>query len=282
MTATLARVRSDLVEAAFVRLGDGTSNFALRHLGELLEAAADVDHLNRAILQMAVSGRLVAQDPGEGSATLLIDELRHWRSGVARHKGQRTSSPLEPVTAINAPFMLPATWVWVRLGDIADLQIGRTPNRAQNLYWNDPQMPFISIADLRDGGVVERTKESVSQRALEEIYRGRVVPTGTLLYSFKLTLGKMSITAVDAVHNEAIASIITKDERLRDYLFKALRALDPTGRSNNAVKGKTLNSKSIALLEVPLPPAEEQARIVSALDDLLSLTSSLTRQYSIL
>ena len=78
----------------------------------------------------------------------------------------------------------------------------------------------------------------------------------------------MSLLDMDAVHNEAIVAIGTTDEITRDYLFRVLKATDPTTRTKSAVKGATLNSKFLALLEVPLPPLAEQLRIVTRIDKL--------------
>lgn len=277
---SLAAVRSDLIKSAFANLGAGTSPYALDRLHGLLTTVSDVSQLERAILAMAVSGRLVEQRAREGTSNELAG-LRTWRTKKLKERGQKDNGALPDIDATEMPMEIPNSWSWARLGEITDLQIGRTPNRAENLFWDDRFMPFVSISDLVDGLSIDKTKEYVSERAFREIYRERVVPAGTLLYSFKLTIGKMSVTTMDAVHNEAIVSIMSRDHELRDYLFKALRAMDPTARTNNAVKGKTLNSKSIALLEVPLPPAAEQVRIVEALDLLLGLTSSLKSQLAL-
>jgi len=87
----------------------------------------------------------------------------------------------------------------------------------------------------------------------------------------------MSIIDMDAVHNEAIASFRTFSDEMTQYLFKALEAVDPTGRSNSAVMGKTLNSASLSLLEVPLPPLAEQTRIVQKTTQLLDLVTELEK-----
>ena len=96
--------------------------------------------------------------------------------------------------------------------------------------------------------------------------------------SFKLTIGRVSILDIDAVHNEAIISIfpyIDKDEILKIYLFNILPYITNYGETKNAIKGKTLNSNSINNLILPLPSLAEQKRIVGKLEKILPLCDKL-------
>ncbi len=83
--------------------------------------------------------------------------------------------------------------------------------------------------------------------------------------AFKLSVGKTAVLGCDAYHNEAIASMDVADEVLRSYLLWALPAMAEHAAKNPAIMGATLNSKSIASIWVPVPPREEQARLISTL-----------------
>ena len=91
--------------------------------------------------------------------------------------------------------------------------------------------------------------------------------------SFKLTVGKCSILNIDAFHNEGIISIYPKydSEILKNYLMKILPFMTKYGDTKGAIKGNTLNSKSLKELLIPLPPIEEQKRIVNKIEELLPL-----------
>ena len=92
---------------------------------------------------------------------------------------------------------------------------------------------------------VVSTKEKVSFKAVEEKF-GAISPHGTLIMSFKLTVGRTSILGIDAVHNEAIISIypyMDNDNNLRNYLFYILPIVTQWGESKNAIKGKTLQQQ---------------------------------------
>jgi len=98
----------------------------------------------------------------------------------------------------------------------------------------------------------------------------KIVPKGTLLMSFKLTLGRTAFADCDLYTNEAIASLPIKNDRILDkyFLKYALGAIDLEKEVDNAVKGKTLNKQKLKNLGIPLPPLQEQKRIVAKLDAL--------------
>ncbi|MCM1981781.1 restriction endonuclease subunit S [Lyngbya confervoides] len=149
------------------------------------------------------------------------------------------------------------------LSELCNIVIGRTPARKEAKYWGKGNK-WVSISDLNSKVVCE-TKEEITDYAVEQ-KRCRKIPKGTLLFSFKLTIGKMAFAGCDLYTNEAIAALLIKDkEQLsRDYLFFALQVAKLIG-SNQAVMGKTLNSKSLAKIEIPLPSLDDQKRIAYVL-----------------
>lgn len=166
------------------------------------------------------------------------------------------------------PFDLPESWSWCRLSSIVHYRIGKTPARGETAYWEPGTIPWVSISDMKEYGVVVHTKESVSPKAAALL--GPISPRGTLLMSFKLTVGRTAILDINAYHNEAIISIwpFLDSTSLRSYLFHTLPVLANLGDSKDAIKGKTLNTSSINNLLIPLPPSEEQIRIVNRITEL--------------
>ncbi len=178
----------------------------------------------------------------------------------------------------NIPFDIPDTWKWVRFKNICNYSLGKTPERANSQYWKPQDIPWVSIADMTDMSVLPKTKEYISTKALSTKFANTLSPKGTLLMSFKLTIGKVSILGIDAVHNEAIISIFpyyNTENIMRDYLFNFLSIITGYTSSTDAIKGATLNSAKIAEMFVPLPPLTEQQRIIQALNNVLA---SITRR----
>lgn len=118
-----------------------------------------------------------------------------------------------------------------------------------------------------------KTKEKVSIVAAKEIFKCGCSAKGSLLMSFKLTVGRTSILGLDAFHNEAIITINPLWDvanAFRNYLFHILPLIANLGDAKDAIKGKTLNGKSLSSLLIPLPPLGEQKRIVAKIERVLS------------
>ena len=173
--------------------------------------------------------------------------------------------------ADEVPFDIPDSWEWVRFKDLVDYSMGKTPPRKETEYWSNGTLPWVSIADLVADGTVTATKECVNSFAAENTFKGKISKAGTLLMSFKLTVGKVSILGIDAFHNEAIISIypfVDPDKITTMFLFATLPLLSQSGDTKSAIKGNTLNSDSLDALLIPLPPIMEQKRIFDKLHEL--------------
>lgn len=152
------------------------------------------------------------------------------------------------------------------------MKIGKTPARGETIFWSNGIYPWVSISDMSDYGKVAETKEKVSEKAAQSQF-GEISPIGTLLMSFKLTVGRTSILDIAAYHNEAIISVfpyIDEDYMTRDYLFYVLPFISNLGDFKDAIKGKTLNSQSLYKMLLPVPPLYEQKRIVERIKELYS------------
>jgi type I restriction enzyme S subunit len=127
---------------------------------------------------------------------------------------------------------------------------------------------------MSQGQHITYTKEFISEEAAKGLFLSRISPRGSLLMSFKLSIGKVAILDIDAYHNEAIVTItpyLDNEYAFRDYLMMALPFLSQLGESKDAIKGKTLNSKSLSNLPIPIPPLSEQMRILSKVNELSKL-----------
>lgn len=224
-------------------------------------------NLQKSLLQEALQGKISEQNVEDGTGEDLYIEILKEKNNF------KVTGIIKEVNEVDDyPFDIPDSWKWVKLGNIIKFSIGRTPPRGEAEWWGN-DIPWVSISDMSDYGYIKETKEMVSQKAIDKKF-SNISKAGTLLMSFKLTVGRTSILDCEAVHNEAIISIIPfidYDNSLRDYLFYVLPFITQWGDSRNAIKGKTLNSKSISNLLVPLPPLREQKRIVEKIEKILPL-----------
>ena len=246
------------------------------------------NRLKSSILQEAIQGKLVPQIAEEGSAQELLEQIKEEKRRLVREGKLKKSALNESVIfrgddnkyyeqigancndiSDEIPFDLPYNWCWCRFSNIVSMTIGKTPARGEQTYWINGKYNWVSISDMVDGGTISTTKEKVSDLAVKEIFSAPISEKGSLLMSFKLSIGKTSILDIDAYHNEAIITIrpvIDKEYAMRNYLFKVLPLIANLGDSKDAIKGKTLNSKSLANLLIPLPPLQEQQRIIERIN----------------
>ena len=251
------------------------------------------DKLRKSILQEAIQGKLVPQIAEEGSAQELLEQIKAEKQKLVK-EGKLKKSALNDSVIFRGddnkyyeqigencnditdeiPFDLPYNWCWCRFSNIVSMTIGKTPARGEQTYWINGKYNWVSISDMVDGGSISTTKEKVSDLAVKEVFSAPISEKGCILMSFKLSIGKTSILDIDAFHNEAIITIrpvIDKEYVMRNYLFKVLPLIANLGESKDAIKGKTLNSKSLSNLLIPLPPLPEQRRIIQKIKQLTQL-----------
>ena len=150
-------------------------------------------------------------------------------------------------------------WPVIKIDEAFTLQMGKTPAREKPAYWRSPDYRWISIADLSNYGTYTAdTKEKISKQAVEETGI-KIVPKGTVIMSFKLTIGRTAITSEDIYTNEAIMAFLPKRKDIdTDFLRLYLSIKDWTDDAKQAVKGATLNKQSIGSATITIPPIEEQ------------------------
>lgn len=163
-------------------------------------------------------------------------------------------------------------WQTKKLGELCKIELGKTPARANLAYWDEKHEThnvWLSISDLlnAEDDIALDSKEYLSAKGAA---MSKLVPEGTLLVSFKLTLGRLAFAGRDLYTNEAIAALTVLDDRelSKKFLFYFLHFFDWVKAAENDVKlkGMTLNKAKLKELQVHFPPIPEQRRIVGALD----------------
>ena len=157
----------------------------------------------------------------------------------------------------------------IKLRQAFDLQMGKTPARNRPDYWNGDHK-WISIADIGNAGkFLTKTKESITEAGIDGSGI-KVVPQGTVIMSFKLSIGKTAITSEDMYTNEAIMAFIDNGKFAidTDYLYHLCCGTNWTAGTNKAVMGLTLNKATLLEKEIPLPDINEQHEIATKLDKI--------------
>lgn len=159
----------------------------------------------------------------------------------------------------------PRGWREAKLGDLCRIEIGGTPSRDKPEFWSNEidGHPWVSIADLKTTSV-DCTKEFISDLGVAKS-NVKPVPRGTVMMSFKLTIGRTAVAGCDLYTNEAIAAFFPERELENEFLFYALPHAVGRAEPDQAIKGATLNKAKLRDLTIVLPPLDEQRRIAEVL-----------------
>lgn len=248
----------------------------LAEFGHVANAPGGVGKLRELVLHLAVSGKLTVQVVGEEAGDLL-DDIKATQASLQSDGMIRVNRKIRSEKN-QGGWQIPQNWLWCRFGELCSFSAGKTPSRKEGKYWNTGDYPWFSIADMSHGQVVTSSSETVSEDARAEVFKAEPSPAGSLLMSFKLSIGKLSLLGVPAYHNEAIITIEPFEPELKEYFFKCLNGFDLSAGNKAAIKGNTLNQDSLSNILVALPPKNEISRIVAKVDELMVLCDKLETQ----
>ena len=175
-------------------------------------------------------------------------------------------------------------WKKVKLGDVFDLQMGKTPLRENKLYWDKGEYHWISISDMNfSEKYISSTKEKITELAVKKSGI-KIIPKNTVIMSFKLSIGKVKIVNKDIYSNEAIMAFIPKTNNDIDenFLYYSLKSVRWNEGINKAVKGLTLNKTLISQKEIFLPNLAIQQEIASNLDSIADFLDLRKKQLNYL
>ncbi|EAJ6152102.1 restriction endonuclease subunit S [Campylobacter lari] len=162
---------------------------------------------------------------------------------------------------------LPQGWEVKKLGDIAEISSGGTPSRNKKEYWENGTIPWVKIKDIKEK-FISTTEEFITEDGLKNS-SAKLFKKGTLLYSIFATLGEVAILDIDATTNQAITGINIKENNINSlYLMYFLRSIkDEICSKGRGVAQNNLNLTILKQIKIPLPPLQEQERIVGILDE---------------
>ena len=243
------------------------------------------EQLRKSILQLAIQGKLVPQDPNDEPASVLLERIRAEKQRLIKEgkikkdkndsvifKGddnrhyEKVGSEVKDITD-NLPFEIPDSWAWCRLNDIASISAGGTPERHNPRFWANGTIPWLKISDITSANkYIKQASEYITEEGLKNS-SAKILPKGTLLYTIFATIGEVGILDFDASCNQAIAGVQLFNTAIRDYLYYYLINLQAFMMSiSKGCAQFNINQKILKAVFVPLPPLAEQVRIVAKIE----------------
>ena len=245
--------------------------------------------LKNSILQWAIQGKLVQQDPNDEPASVLLDKIRQEKERLIKEKKIKRdknasiiyrgedNSYYEKILATGEvkcideeiPFEVPKGWEWCRIASLADVVRGGSPRPAGSPIFYDGSIPFLKVADLtRESSIYVKSFSSTIKEA--GLSKTRLVGAGTLLLTNSgATLGVPKICTFETTFNDGIAAFLSLDERLKLYVYWFFCYMTDLYRNiNQGTAQPNLNTDIIKMTLVPIPPYKEQIRIVEELGNV--------------
>lgn len=237
----------------------------------------DTKKLRQKILDLAIHGKLVPQDSNDEPASVLLERIRTEKENLKIKRSKKSDS--DTLENEEMPFAIPDSWEWTTLGNIGIWQSGATPSRLNKDYYGG-EIPWLKTGDLNDG-FIQEIPETITQKALEET-SVKLNPTGSVLIAmYGATIGKVGILTCPATTNQACCACIEFQGVDQMYLFYFLLShkdnfimLGGGGAQPNISKEKIVDTL------IPLPPIEEQKRIVTAIEQWFALIDILENEKS--
>ncbi|KRL92967.1 restriction endonuclease subunit S [Limosilactobacillus equigenerosi] len=230
--------------------------------------------LQKKVLELAMKGKLVNQDPTDETASELLKQIQAEKAELVKAKKIKKQATLPAVTEDEKPFDIPDSWEWVRLGNLGVWQAGATPSRKNNLYYENGSIPWLKTGDL-DDGIIKEVSERITEQALVDTSVKINNPGNILIAMYGATIGKLGIVGnFPLTTNQACCGMTPFNGVFNWYVFywllnsrKKLIELGSGGAQPNISKDK------ISKFLIPLPSFDEQRRIADKIDEIVGLLS---------
>ena len=238
--------------------------------------------LKNSILQLAIQGKLVEQRKEEGTAKELIKQIEAEKKHLIKEGKIKKQKELPEIKEDEIPFDIPESWEWVRLGEIGEIVGGGTPKTGNSEFWNGGNIPWLTPADMKfvPGKYVENGERFITEKGLKGS-SARLMPKGTIIYSSRAPIGYIAIANNDLATNQGFKSLVPYELRINEYMYYCL--ISRTNEIISRASGTTfkeISGSEFGLTVVPLPPLEEQKRIVAKIEEMMPYVDKYDVAYS--
>jgi len=248
-----------------------------QHFDTLFTTEHSIDQLKQTILQLAVMGKLVPQDPNDEPVSVLLKKIAVEKTRLVKEGKIKKRNKLPEITEDEKPFDLPEGWEWSRLPEIGELARGKSKHRPRN----DPKLyiggkvPMVQTGDVAKADPVITTYTALYNDV--GVSQSRLWPKGTLCITIAANIADTGILGFDACFPDSVVGFIsldsTIDVRYFEYFLRtAKNHLEDFAPSTAQ---KNINLEILGSLLVPLPPPKELNRIVAKVDELMALCDAL-------
>ncbi|HCU2336769.1 TPA: restriction endonuclease subunit S, partial [Klebsiella aerogenes] len=238
-----------------------------------------IKKLRELILELAVRGKLVPQDPNDEPASVLLERIAAEKAELVKQGKIKKQKPLPEISEEEKPFELPAGWEWVALQEICSLENGdRSKNYPNKSTLVETGVPFVNAGHLENGNIRQEDMTFITPEHFSILRSGKFL-NGDILFCLRGSLGKSAI--VQNLSGAIASSLVivrvfkpTFNKYIHLY-FDAPLSYDFINKYDNGTAQPNLAATDLARFLVPLPPLDEQSRIVNKITELMTLCDQL-------
>ncbi|EMS1125837.1 TPA: restriction endonuclease subunit S [Klebsiella aerogenes] len=236
-----------------------------------------IKKLRELILELAVRGKLVPQDPNDEPASELLKRIAAEKAELVKQGKIKKPKPLPEISEEEKPFELPEGWEWVTLATVGEIVGGGTPKSDNPQYWAKNGIKWLTPADLYGlkGKYISSGARDISPAGLSNS-SARLMPKGSVLFSSRAPIGYVAIADAELSTNQGFKSCVPYIKDSAEYIYYFLMA--SAKKIDAEASGTTFKEVSGAIVSkilFPLPPLSEQLKIVSRANELMSLCDQL-------
>lgn len=233
-----------------------------------------IKKLRELILELAVRGKLVPQDPNDEPASVLLRGMKKQQEDLIKEKKIKKPKKLPPIDEVLESISIPQGWELCYLNDIGDWGAGATPNRTNSGYYGG-NIPWFKSGELSEDYITD-SEEHITALALKECSLRDNQPGDVLIAMYGATIGKTSILNTRSTSNQAVCACTPFDGLSNQYLLIFLKASKRVFTSMGAGGAQpNISKEKIVATQFALPPLKEQLQIVEKVEQLMSLCDQL-------
>ncbi|MEZ8246313.1 restriction endonuclease subunit S [Vibrio splendidus] len=241
------------------------------HFDTLFTTEASIDQLKQTILQLAVMGKLVPQDPNDEPAAKLLERIAEEKAQLIKDKKAKDSGKMHPKAPHGFQVVIPSSWEWCRFRDVAWCFRGHNPPKAK--FIETPKEGYVRFVQITD------FKTELSAVYVPESSKNKMVYKGEIIMAAYRHIGKLSRT-MEGAFNVALCKVNDYPSMSRDYLELLIGTGFVKGELLNASERghiPSMHSDHLLSLLIPLPPLAEQERILVKYNQLIDLCNMLRK-----
>ncbi len=255
------------------------------HFDVLLDRPEAVDALEQTILQLAVRGLLVPQDPTDEPASGLLQKIRTEKDHLIAQGKIKRDKPLQPITDEEKPFELPRGWEWCCLNELATIRGGKRVANGYQLLTTQTNYIYIRVSDMKNG-TIDDTDLRYLDAEMQSAIRNYIVTKDDIYMTIVgATIGKCGLIPAkfDGMNLTENAARLTPHLVSKEFLYMVLATEFCQNQFIDKTKQVGVQKMALSRLAatlIPLPPLSEQSCIVTSVNKLRSLCADLRQSLS--